>query len=333
MEPVGSAVSPTAVVFGGGFVGRAVCTALSDAGRQVTAVVRGTPEPALPAGCRTVLLDVLHTDPDVIRAELADLRPGVVVNTVGALWGVDETELAEANVTFVERLVGAVSALPGRVRLVHIGSAYEYGPHPGRRELAETLPGRPVSGYARSKLAGTRIITDAVDAGRIDAVVLRIGLAVGPHASRHSLLGGIARDLAGRPDEVRLPPISGVRDIVDVRDVAAAVLDAARAHRVPPVVNIGSGTGVRLVDAVDTLFRVAGAGPAVSTAARGPEPSERRDAGIGEQPLDIGLARRELGWVPARTLTEALRGLWDSVGGPTTASPSTVAVDGESIHG
>ncbi|MDQ1025060.1 nucleoside-diphosphate-sugar epimerase [Streptomyces umbrinus] len=334
MDPVGSAVRPAAVVLGaGGFVGRAVCAALRTAGWPVVAVVRRTQSRDLPAGCRAVPLDVVRTDPGSLAAELAALRPGTVVNAAGALWNVTDDELADGNVTLVERLVGAVSALPEPVRLVHIGSAYEYGAHPGQPRLAETLPGRPASRYAQTKLAGTRIVTAAVASGRVDAVVLRIAVAVGPFASRHSLLGGIAHQLAERPSELRLPLISGVRDVVDVRDVARAVLSAVRAYRVPPVVNIGSGVGVRLTDAVDALIRIAGSNAAAATVVRSPAPAVRRDAGIGEQPLDIGLARRELGWVPARTLPDALQALWDSVGHGTTASPSTFAVDGESIHG
>ena len=325
--------SATVVLGAAGFVGRAVCAALCAAGRPVTAVVRGVPDPDLPAGCRTVPLDLVRTAPDTLTGMLEALRPAVVVNAAGALWNASDEELTEGNVTLVERLVRSVSALSRPVRLVHIGSAYEYGAHPGRTRLTETLPGRPVSHYARTKLAGTRIVVEAAAAGRLDAVVLRIAVAVGPWASPHSLLGGIARQLAAGPAVLRLPPIAGVRDVVDVRDVADAVLSAARAHRVPPVVNIGSGAGVRLTDVVETLIRIAG--PDAATVVPGPSPAVRRDAGVGEQPLDIGLARRALGWVPTRTLTDALQALWESVQPPANAAalPSDLTVDGESIHG
>jgi nucleoside-diphosphate-sugar epimerase len=299
----------------------------------VVAVTRRPPGPGtLPGGCRTLLLDAVRADPATLAAELAALRPGLVVNAAGALWDVTDDELTEGNVVLVQRLVDAVAALPRPVRLVHIGSAYEYGDHPGQVRLAETLPGRPASRYAQTKLAGTRTVTEAVAAGRLDAVVLRIAVAVGPFASRHSLLGGIARQLAEHPGRLRLPPISGVRDVVDVRDVADAVVSAARAPRVPPLANIGSGVGVRLTEAVDMLIRTAGSSPPATVVA-GRGPAERRDAGIGEQPLDITLARRELGWAPARTLSDALHALWDSVRPATTASSSPFAVDGETIHG
>lgn len=333
-------VPPGAVVLGaGGFVGRNVCAALHAAGRPVTGVVRRTTDH--PPNCRVVRLDVGRADTAELADALAAQRPALVVNAVGALWNVtSDDELTAYNVDLVGRLVQAVARLPRPVRLVHIGSAYEYGSHPGRERLSEDLPERPVSRYAQTKLAGTRIVTDAAGRGDLDAAVLRIAMSVGPHTSPYSLLGGLARQLAADPAELTLPPISGVRDIADVRDVADAVLCAADATRVPPVVNIGSGTGVRLTDVVDELIRIGGSSASI---VRSPAPAERRDAGIGEQPLDIALARRELGWSPVRTLSDALSAMCDSAAPRPAArdhdhqhsgaSPSTIAADGKSIHG
>ncbi|WP_328891796.1 NAD-dependent epimerase/dehydratase family protein [Streptomyces sp. NBC_00316] len=312
MDPVGSAGRPTAVVLGAsGFVGRNVCAALRDAGRPVAAVARRAG--GLPEGCRPVALDIARGDPAALAAELAALRPDVVVNAAGALWNVTDDELTAGNVTLVERLVRAVEVLPGPVRLVHIGSAYEYGVHPDEK-LVETLPARPVGRYAQTKLAGTQVVTRAAAEGRVTATVLRIPIALGPFTPGDSLLGGLARQLAAHPAEVRLPPLDGVRrELVDVRDVADAVLCAAHAARLPPVVNIGSGGLVRLTDTVDALLRIAGPNAAGPTIVRGPAAAVRRDAGAGDRPLDTGLARREFGWAPTRTVTDALHALWDSL--------------------
>lgn len=313
MDPVGSADRrPTAVVLGAsGFVGRNVCAALRDAGRPVAAVARSTDH--LPEGCRPVALDLTRGDPAEPAATLAALRPDLVVNAAGALWNVTDDQLTEGNVTLVQRLVDAVAALPGPVRLVHIGSAYEYGTHPGKK-LTETLPGRPVGRYAQTKLAGTRAVVRAAALGRVDATVLRIPIALGPFTPGDSLLGGLARQLAAYPAEVRLPPLDGVRrELVDIRDVADAVLCAARADRLPPIVNVGSGVLVRLTDTVDELIRIAGADGPAPAVVRGPAAAVRRDAGAGDRPLDTGLARRELGWAPARTVTDALHALWGSL--------------------
>jgi nucleoside-diphosphate-sugar epimerase len=109
-----------------------------------------------------------------------------------------------------------------------------------------------------------------------------------------------------------------VRDIADVRDVADAIVCAARAPQVPAVVNIGSGTGVALKEAVDELIRIAGSRAAVVS---GTPPARRRDEGVGDQPLDISLASRALGWTPTRSLGDALRGMWESI--PRRHAPET----------
>ncbi|MGC4808709.1 NAD-dependent epimerase/dehydratase family protein [Micromonospora sp. DT233] len=332
---------PTAVVLGAaGFIGRAVCAALHAAGWPVTGVVRRRTEPT---PWPTRRLELVGATGGELFATLAELRPTLVVNAAGALWATTDDELIVGNVTLVGRVVAAVAALPRPARLVHLGSAYEYGDQPGLDLLSEHLPGRPTSPYGQAKLAGTQLVTRAVAQGRVDAVVLRLSLALGPFAPRHGLIGGLAHQLAGHPAELRLPPISGVRDIVDVRDVAEAVLRAAVRPSVAPVVNVGGGVGVRLTDAVDELLRIAGS---TATVVRVPPPPGRRHGAAGDLPLDIGLARRCLGWSPRRRLTETLRAVWDTVAAPvgvageppardggtgtaTSTSTSTLVLDGE----
>ncbi|MEV0131847.1 NAD(P)-dependent oxidoreductase [Dactylosporangium sp. NPDC050688] len=316
--------APHAVVFGAtGFVGRNVTTAMLRAGWRVTAAVRdpAAAGPKLDPGCACLRLDPVRDHPGDLAGALLRAGPDAVVNAAGALWGAagaDERQLHDGNVLLVRRLVAAVAAVPARaggstggVRLVHIGSAYEYGDQPPGMPLTEDLTERPVSRYARTKLAGTRIVTAAVAAGRIDAVVLRISTAVGPFAPPEGLLGGIARRLAADDGTgqagVELPPLAGARDFVDVRDVGDAVLRAATARGGPPVVNIGGGRLTAVTDVVDLLLRCAGgtARPSSPTA-----PGDRRDAGITAQPLDLGTARRDLRWEPSRPLADAVAALW-----------------------
>lgn len=329
----GRAAAAAVVVGAAGDLGRHVCAALLAAGWQVTAVVRSVADP--PPDCRLLQLDVIGAEPGELASALSaaspvNQEPALVVNAAGALWGVTDEQMVTGNVILVDRLVRAVQTLPGAVRLVHLGSAYEYGGHPGLERLPESLAPTPAGQYAQTKLAGTRLVTRAVAEGRIDATVLRISLSVGPAAPAQSLFGSLVRQLAARPEALTLPPVAGVRDVVDVRDVADAVLHAARAERVPPVVNIGAGVGVRLAEAVDTLIRIAGSTAAIT---RSPAPAARRDAAAGDQPLDITLARQALRWAPVRTLPETLQALWDGVPRPSFAAHSTITANGESTHG
>ncbi|MET7425067.1 NAD(P)-dependent oxidoreductase [Dactylosporangium sp. NPDC005555] len=344
--------APHAVVFGAtGFVGRNVSTMMLAAGWRVTAAVRdpATAGARLDPGCRALRIDPVRDRLEDLAAALLRAWPDVVVNAAGALWGAagaDERQLIDGNVVLVERLVDAVADLPprttgGRVRLVHIGSGYEYGDQPPGMPLTEDVIPRPVSRYAQTKLAGTSTVAAAVNAGRLDAVVLRISTAVGPWAPPEGLLGGIARRIAEDPADVELPPLRGARDFVDVRDVGDAVLRAAEALVVPAVVNIGGGRLTAVTDVVDLLLRCAGgtARPTGQTA-----PGERRDAGVTATPLDLGTARRDLRWEPTRPLADAVAALWlqarahrpalQPAGTGGAAAPHrSSAANGEPTHG
>ncbi len=325
--------STTAVVIGGtGFIGRNLCAGLRDAGYRVVTVARhGTAT----ARCPVRILDVARAAPAELGELLRAERPALVVNASGALWAASDEDMTGANLVLVDNLLAALTGLPWRPRLVQLGSVYEYGPQPDGLAVREDATENPIAHYGRTKLAASRRVCAAADAG-LDAVVLRLSATIGPGAPVHSLFGSVADRLAtgqaaawaaaraagqdaGRPVPLELPPLRGERDFVDVRDVADAVIAAAAAPTVTGVLNIGRGTLVAVRDAVHRLIDISGVPVAVTTRASS-EP--RRDAGIGSQLIDISAARQRLGWMPRRTLTDALVALWADRQ-PATAAASS----------
>ncbi|WP_206302802.1 NAD(P)-dependent oxidoreductase [Streptomyces sp. WAC 01529] len=328
--------TPVAVVLGAtGFVGRHVRAALADAGARVVGVARGVPgaeigvpgaEAGVPGARGEVLgarsgtewhaLDLTAAGPDRLAGLLAEVRADVVVNAAGAVWGVTENQMELANAQLPRALVAACAALPHPPRLVQLGSVHEYGPVPAGATIREDGPTAPVNAYGRSKLAGARAVLDASAQGRADGLVLRVVNVSGPGAPRASLLGTVAAHLAraagtpGAPAPLRLAPLHAHRDFVDVRDVADAVLAAARLDTsglpaADRVVNIGRGeaTGVRHL--VRRLLDLAGADVPVIE-----EDDGRGQRGDVEwQRVDIGRAHRVLGWRPRRDLDTSLRDL------------------------
>ena len=73
--------------------------------------------------------------------------------------------LAAANVTAVHALLTAMLGARSRARLVHIGSAAEYGPATEGTPVTEQAPPRPASAYGATKLAGTALTELARTAG------------------------------------------------------------------------------------------------------------------------------------------------------------------------
>jgi nucleoside-diphosphate-sugar epimerase len=253
-------------------------------------------------------LDLAADGVSRIAEVIAAARPDVVINCAGATAGRPDV-LAAANITAVHAL--ATAMLGTQIRLVHVGSAAEYGGTEPGVLVSESSPPQPSSVYGVTKLAGTRLVELARTAG-LDAVVLRVFNVVGAGAPEDGLPGQAAaqlrRALAGG-SEVRLGQLDGVRDFVDARDVADAVLAAAAARTLPhPVLNIGSGDGVPARVLVKELVAASGYGGAVHEDAHG----SARSAGLSFQQADIARAGQDLNWTPRRSLSESVADLWEA---------------------
>ena len=258
--------------------------------------------------------DLSRDAPSVIAAVIESARPDAVVNCAGAVAGEPET-LAAANITATCTLVTAMLQARIPTRLVHLGSAAEYGPTEPGPPVAESAPLRPAGAYGLTKLAGSRLVEVARTAG-LDAVVLRVFNAVGAGAPGSGLAGRAAvllRQAMVSGTDVRLGSLDPVRDFIDARDVADAVLAAAAAPSLPhAVINIGRGIGVPSRDLIKELLTVSG----LSVAVHEDAPGSARSGGRPGPRADITRARADLGWQPSRDLAAAARDLWEGVGAP-----------------
>jgi nucleoside-diphosphate-sugar epimerase len=318
-----------------GYLGARVHRAAVAAGIDVVTVGRGRAA----AGERHLVLDLAAAGPAVVAAAIAAVDPDVVVNCAGATSG-DLATLTAANIDAPANLVAALLSVRSTARLVHLGSAAEYGRGPAG-PVREDEPARPLSPYGVTKLAGTRLVELGRTAG-LPATVLRVFNPVGPGAPAHTLPGRAASELArairandaarmdgpavarmdgpavarmdvpgvAHPDGpavVRLGGLDAVRDFVDIDDVAGAVLAAATGP-VPAqgVLNVGSGTAVSARELVGTLVDVAGARVRIEEGGG----ASARSADVPWQQADIAAATAAWGWRPSTPLAVSLAGLW-----------------------
>jgi nucleoside-diphosphate-sugar epimerase len=289
-----------------GFLGTHVLAAATDAGLEAVTAGR-SPLPESRVHC---LADLSADQPAQLAALLAAVNPDIVVNCAGVTGGSQE-DLAAVNITGTYALVRAVQMTARPIRLVHLGSAAEYGPGEPGTAVAETAPCRPASPYGLTKLAATRLVELGRAAG-VDAVVLRVFNPVGARAPETILPGRVAAQLRralAAGTTVSLGPLDAVRDFVDARDVAAAVLAAGLAPALAdPVLNIGSGVGRPCRALVTELAAISGyTGPVDEESAGSP-----RSAAPSWQEADIGKAVGALAWSPSRDLRPALTRLWES---------------------
>jgi NDP-hexose 4-ketoreductase len=290
------------IVGASGFLGTHVRYQATAAGIEVITAGRS----AIAGLPRHQHLDLAEDDPARIATVLAEVAPDVVVNCAGVTVG-DPGALAMINVSGTYALVKAMLLAPVPARLVHLGSAAEYGPTEPGVPVSERTDPRPAGGYGVTKLAGTRLVELGITAG-LDGVALRVFNPVGPGASPTSLPGRLAAELH-RGTDIRLGSLDAVRDFVDARDVADAVLAAAAAPALPhPVLNIGSGRGTPVRALVKELLAISGYTGAVHEDA----PDLPRPQDIAWQQADISCAREDLGWVPERELATSLNDLWEA---------------------
>ncbi|MET8528315.1 NAD(P)-dependent oxidoreductase [Micromonospora sp. NPDC005172] len=306
------------VVLGGtGFLGRPICRALADQGHTVVAVAR-TPRDIGP-GVAVRALDLAAADVDEITEMLRELAPDVVINSAGGMWGLNDAQMLAVNVTLVERLIEAAGRLPGRVRVVQLGSVHEYGLVPVDTSMPEGLRPAPVMPYGEFKLRCTTAVSEADRSGLIEGVTLRVGNVIGAGQPGHSLLGVVAGRLrdaqrAGERARLELAPLGSRRDFVGLSDVVAAVvLATTRPGAAGHVINIGRGVAASARDMVQLLIDSSGV-PTDLVEAEQTGPAE-----TNWQRLDVGLAAEVLGWSPSDDLHTEMKQLWEHAGAEVPA--------------
>jgi nucleoside-diphosphate-sugar epimerase len=286
-------------------------------GRPVTARLGELPGVRILRGGRSaghdLTLDLAAVPVPALAGDLAALGPDVVVDCAGLVTG-PATALCAVNARGPAALCEAMALAVPSARLVHLGSAAEYGAAQPGTALSESAATRPAGVYGAAKLAGTLAVT----ASALDSVVLRVFNPVGAGAPVSGLPGRLAaafRD-APRGGTVRTGSLAAHRDFVDVRDVAEAVaLAVATPGPLPPVVNIGSGQAVRVRTLARELARLSGFTGRIEESGAG----SARSADVSWHQADIALASAALGWRPARTLRDALTALCEAA--PAGSTP------------
>jgi len=289
-----------------GFLGAHVRRQAVAAGAQVATAGRS----ALPDSPAHQRLDLARDGPSRVAEVIASAAPDVIANCAGATAG-PPGMLAAVNVTGTCVLAQAMLLAGTPARLVHLGSAAEYGRAEPGSTTDESAAPRPTAAYGITKLAGTRLV-ELARANGLDAVVLRVFNPVGAGAPESGLPGRVAAELRralADGGDVRLGSLDTVRDFVDARDVGAAVLAAASAPALPhAVLNIGSGTGVRTAALVTELAAISGYdGPVHEDS-----PGSARSGHLPWQRASIALARTDLGWRPRHDLAASLADLWEA---------------------
>ncbi|HET7041654.1 MAG TPA: NAD-dependent epimerase/dehydratase family protein [Gemmatimonadales bacterium] len=299
-----------------GFVGQWLVQALLGAGHQVTGAVRdGRPMPGRLAPAELAAVDWVPLDledpasiDDVARAPVDGVvHLAAVASSVEA--GRDPSHAWAVNAAGTARLVESLAGGAAR-RVVVVSTAEVYGAGPARPRR-ETDPVHPLSPYAASKAAAE---IAALEAGR------RTGLAVMvarpfPHTGPGQTTTYVAPAFL---DRIRLAQRTGavavktgnldpVRELLDVRDVAAAYLALLERGRAGEVYNVARGEGIAIGELFERLARAAGVRVLPE-----PDPSLLRTTDVLHLVGDPTKITSETAWAPRRSLDQTLRDLVDA---------------------
>jgi len=292
------------VTGGGGFIGSNLARLLLDDGHEVTVLddfssgYRSNLE-ALPEA-RLVEGDV--RDP----AALARAIEGAdtvfhLAASVGNTRAIERPiEDSEINVLGTLRVLEAARA-NGTRKIVFSSSAGIFG-ELKHLPIAEDHPLDPDSPYGVSKLAAEKMCLAYAKLYELEAVCLRYFNVYGPN-QRFDAYGNVIPIFAHRLVHGETVTIyddgEQTRDFVNVRDVAAANLLAARADGVSGAFNIASATQITINELVELMSSVSGIEARV-------EHVPPRKGDVRDSLADISAAHDALGYSPRVQLEEGL---------------------------
>jgi GDP-4-dehydro-6-deoxy-D-mannose reductase len=302
------------VTGGDGFVGGWLIRALLRAGHTVTAT--GGPE-----GSRSAVLD--HDERRAVEWRPLDLRSTESVSAaVAGRWDAvlhlaavasgaearrDPGHAWEVNAAGTARLAEAATQGEPLFLLVSTGEVYGEGQGAPRRE---SDPVAPCSPYAASKAGAELAAGETARRTGLRLIVARPFPHTGPGQDQRFVVPALASRLQAARAEgatvIRAGNLEPVRDLLDVRDVAAAYL-ALLEHGAPGIYNVASGEGHRLADLVTRMQERLGTRIAVEV-----DPALGRRSDILHLVGDPSRLRAATGWTPRIALDQTLRELLDA---------------------
>ena len=297
-----------------GFVGQWLARALLERGDTVIGgTLTGTPQPGVlpPSAVRSidwVELDV--TQNDRVRDSVVKCRPDWVAHLAGIAFPPEANAspalALQVNVIGTANVLTATHAANAEARVLIVGSADQYGPHPREaypiREDASQLPR---SFYGSSKAAQEIVALQVWRANGLGVVCTRSFNHSGVgHAGSYLLpalvdraralrsVGGSAL-LIGNPEPVR--------DYLHVCDVVEAYVRLLDRGVAGEVYNVCSGTGTSVRQLAEHVLRRLNIDAEIA-----PDPELMRPSDTPVLVGDNGKLRAATGWTPERSIDDII---------------------------
>ncbi|HTV76524.1 MAG TPA: NAD(P)-dependent oxidoreductase, partial [Candidatus Baltobacteraceae bacterium] len=281
-----------------GFVGSTMIAILAARGCQIFGAIRSVPSPGAVAGKSWHAIDVFNADN--LRALLRKLRPSILLNAVGHSPAIASADLKDFYVRSTKTILEAVKAEQPACRVVLLGSAAEYGNSPEAGSFETDAP-RPLSDYGRAKCEQFEI-SRRFAANGLDVITARLFNVIGPGQDSHQFVAALLERIHRGERPLCVHSGNHVRDWIDVRDVARALVILAELPEPSAVVNVCTGKGRTVEFVAGIIGRLTGA--KIKTELREISPNVLwRSIGNPERMFDLG-------WRPRYNLAESLADQW-----------------------
>lgn len=300
-----AAISRCVITGAGGFIGSYLAERLLKDGAAVEAFDLAEPR-VMPEGrFRFTAVDIEQRAG--LERAMRDARPDVVFHLAaqsypGLSWD-DPVRTFRANILGSVNVFDAVRAAGGKASVVAICSSAEYAARSTAEPIAEDSALEPSSPYGVSKLAEDELGRLYVERYGMRIIRVRPFYLIGPRKT-----GDVSSDFArgivaierGQRQELLVGNLDVVRDLLDVRDGAAALVTVAERGVAGEVYNVCSGRGYAVREMLEILKRLAKA-PVTDK----PDASRVRPI---DEPVKIGDASRlkALGWSPQHSIESTL---------------------------
>lgn len=255
-------------------------------------------------------------DRPALTDELQSFQPERIFHLAGYAHAGQSFREAEAawtgNLEATRSLYDAVVRWGGRPRILFVGSGLIYGDlEPGEPAPRENAPLRPGSPYACSKAAADLLSYQYTRFPGLDIVRARPLNHIGPRQASRYAVAHFAQQVAAiergqQPPVLETGNLTPIRDLTDVRDVAAAYLLLMDHGRTGEAYNVASGEGQSMRSVVERLVARARVPVEVRQEAR-----LIRAAETAVVQADAGKLRRETGWTPRFALDQTLTDILD----------------------